>query len=107
MQCLQGARDQLGVYCRAALSDFEQDMAEDIDFNAPLKVTYSFANSVSKLVMLLCCFVGLHYLVLVGGCGWDGLLTWTSARCVFVATRPRRAPRTQALHCALTMGALL
>ena len=41
IQCLQDARERLGVYCRAALFDFEQDMAEDIDFKAPLKVTQS------------------------------------------------------------------
>jgi hypothetical protein len=40
IQCLQDGRDQLGVYCRAALFDFEQDMAEDIDFKAPLKVKW-------------------------------------------------------------------
>lgn len=45
IQCLQDARDQLGVYCRAALFDFEQDMAEDIDFKAPLKVTHPSAES--------------------------------------------------------------
>lgn len=39
IQCLQEEREQLGVYCKAALFDFEQDMAEDIDFKAPLKVT--------------------------------------------------------------------
>lgn len=38
IQCLQEGRDQLGVYCKAALFDFEQDMAENIDFKAPLKV---------------------------------------------------------------------
>jgi hypothetical protein len=45
IQCLQDGRDQLGVYCRAALFDFEQDMAEDIDFKAPLKVVIGWRKS--------------------------------------------------------------
>lgn len=49
IQCLQDSRDQLGVYCRAALFDFEQDMAEDIDFKAPLKVTHPSADIVGNL----------------------------------------------------------
>ena len=52
IQCLQDARDQLGVYCRAALFDFEQDMAEDIDFKAPLKVTHPSGEPVGHMAAM-------------------------------------------------------
>lgn len=44
ISCLQRHREKLGFSCRATLFDQEQQMAEDIDFQFPLKVSLMCAH---------------------------------------------------------------